>query len=230
MAQAAKRAGRATTEGIVGYRIEDGVGTMVARRLRDGARLQERRVRRRSAKSVLEAVHATGPRRREALEEERVDLVREARREHRRCRRPSVTRRGTARSSTRYTHPPANKIGVLVKLEGGDEELARQMAMHISFAAPRVDDPRGGSRPRWSRPSSRSTSNSDELQGEAGAGEGEDRRGHARRSASSPRSRAVHSPSSRGSTTRRRRWARLSPRPGARGGGFPAPVCRRIGP
>jgi elongation factor Ts len=35
-----------------------------------------------------------------------------------------------------YTHPPANKIGVLVKLEGGSEELARQLAMHISFAAP----------------------------------------------------------------------------------------------
>ena len=33
-------------------------------------------------------------------------------------------------------HPPANKIGVLVELEGGDEELARQLAMHISFAAP----------------------------------------------------------------------------------------------
>ena len=35
-----------------------------------------------------------------------------------------------------YAHPPANKIGVLVELEGGSEELARQLAMHISFAAP----------------------------------------------------------------------------------------------
>ena len=33
-------------------------------------------------------------------------------------------------------HPPANKIGVLVDLDGGDEALARQLAMHISFAAP----------------------------------------------------------------------------------------------
>ena len=38
--------------------------------------------------------------------------------------------------SRRYVHPPANKIGVLVQLEGGTEELARQVAMHISFAAP----------------------------------------------------------------------------------------------
>jgi elongation factor Ts len=36
-----------------------------------------------------------------------------------------------------YTHPPANKIGVLVELEGGSEELARRLAMHISFADPR---------------------------------------------------------------------------------------------
>ena len=35
-----------------------------------------------------------------------------------------------------YVHPPANKIGVLVDLDGGDEALARQLAMHISFAAP----------------------------------------------------------------------------------------------
>jgi elongation factor Ts len=33
-------------------------------------------------------------------------------------------------------HPPAKKIGVLVKIRGS-EELARQLAMHISFAAPR---------------------------------------------------------------------------------------------
>jgi elongation factor Ts len=35
-----------------------------------------------------------------------------------------------------YAHPPANKIGVLVELAGGTEVLARQLAMHISFAAP----------------------------------------------------------------------------------------------
>ena len=35
-----------------------------------------------------------------------------------------------------YVHPPANKIGVVVKLEGGSPELARQVAMHVSFAAP----------------------------------------------------------------------------------------------
>jgi elongation factor Ts len=35
-----------------------------------------------------------------------------------------------------YAHPPANKIGVLVELQGGTPELARMVAMHVSFAAP----------------------------------------------------------------------------------------------
>jgi elongation factor Ts len=40
-----------------------------------------------------------------------------------------------------YTHPPANKIGVLVKLAGGTPELARRLAMHVSFAAPEWTTP-----------------------------------------------------------------------------------------
>ena len=35
-----------------------------------------------------------------------------------------------------YVHPPANKIGVLVKMKGGEPVLARQLAMHISWSAP----------------------------------------------------------------------------------------------
>ena len=34
-------------------------------------------------------------------------------------------------------HPPANKIGVLVRVKGSDAAAARRLAMHISFAAPR---------------------------------------------------------------------------------------------
>jgi elongation factor Ts len=36
-----------------------------------------------------------------------------------------------------YVHPPANKIGVLVRMKGGDAAFARRLAMHISFTAPR---------------------------------------------------------------------------------------------
>ncbi len=34
-----------------------------------------------------------------------------------------------------YVHPPANKIGVMVRARG-PAEIARQLAMHIAFAAP----------------------------------------------------------------------------------------------
>ena len=57
---------------------------------------------------------------------------RAARREHRdRRRRPFED--GTIGA---YVHPPANKIGVLVQLEGGTASSRAQLAMHISFAAP----------------------------------------------------------------------------------------------
>ncbi|HVA31338.1 MAG TPA: hypothetical protein VMU58_08705, partial [Gaiellaceae bacterium] len=35
-----------------------------------------------------------------------------------------------------YAHPPANKLGVLLALRGGDAELGRKLAMHIAAANP----------------------------------------------------------------------------------------------
>jgi elongation factor Ts len=35
-----------------------------------------------------------------------------------------------------YAHPPANKLGVLVQLRGGNDELGRKLAMHIAASAP----------------------------------------------------------------------------------------------
>ena len=108
MASAGKRAGRATTEGVVRVGIENGVGTMVAvgcetEPVSKTAEFQA------FADHVLKNVVVVGAVRFEADE----DQVLAA-----------------------YVHPPANKIGVLVQLDGGTEELARQLAMHGSFAAP----------------------------------------------------------------------------------------------
>jgi elongation factor Ts len=134
MAQAGKRAGRATTEGLVGYRIEDGVGTMVAvgSETDPVAKTTEFQS---FARKVLEAVHADGPGAIESLDQERIDLGAKL--------GENILVVGAQRYETNngqvvngYAHPPANKIGVLVQLEGGTEELARQLAMHISFAAP----------------------------------------------------------------------------------------------
>jgi elongation factor Ts len=35
-----------------------------------------------------------------------------------------------------YAHPPANKLGVLLQLRGGDAELGRKIAMHIAASGP----------------------------------------------------------------------------------------------
>ena len=95
MAQAAKRAGRATTEGSSatasrGLR-DDGRG-----RLRDRARLEERRVPG-VREEVLEAVDADGPDAVESLEEDRVALPPSWARTSS-SSAPSATSRVTARS------------------------------------------------------------------------------------------------------------------------------------
>ena len=135
MAQAAKRAGRATTEGLVGYRIDDGVRD--DRRASAARPSPSRRTTssRRSRSGVLEAVHADGPEAVESLEEERVDVAAKLG-ENIVVVGAERYEAGDGEVVNAYTHPPANKIGVLVKLAGGTEELARQLAMHISFAAP----------------------------------------------------------------------------------------------
>jgi elongation factor Ts len=87
------------------------------------------------AERVLRAVHADGPSAVEGFEDERIELVAKL--------GENIVVVGAERFEApagnviaAYAHPPANKIGVLVELEGGSEELARQLAMHISFAAP----------------------------------------------------------------------------------------------
>ncbi|HSO02276.1 MAG TPA: translation elongation factor Ts [Gaiellaceae bacterium] len=134
MAQVAKRAGRATSEGLVGYRIEGGKGSMVAVGC-ETEPVSKNDEFQSFAKKVLEAVHADGPGAVDALEQDRVDVSAKL--------GENIVVVGAERYEigdgeivNAYAHPPANKIGVLVKLEGGTEELARQLAMHISFAAP----------------------------------------------------------------------------------------------
>jgi elongation factor Ts len=134
MASAAKRAGRATTEGLVGYRLEDTRGTMVAigSETEPVSKNDEFQA---FGKQVLDAVAEHGPEAVADLEDERVELTARL--------GENIVVTGAERYDATdgevlgaYAHPPANKIGVLVKLVGGTPELARQLAMHISFAAP----------------------------------------------------------------------------------------------
>ena len=134
MASAGKRAGRETTEGLVGFIVDGGVGSIVGigcetEPVSKNDEFQE------FAITVLRGVQAEGTSAVEDFEDERVDLIAKL--------SENIVIVGPARFEApeghvlgAYAHPPANKIGVLVELDGGSEELARQLAMHISFAAP----------------------------------------------------------------------------------------------
>lgn len=134
MASAGKRAGRTTTEGLVGYVLDGHVGSIV------GVGCETEPVSKNEAfqgfaERVLKAVHADGPDVADGFEEERLELIGKL--------GENIVIAGAERFEApegdvlgAYAHPPANKIGVLVELRGGTPELARQLAMHISFAAP----------------------------------------------------------------------------------------------
>jgi len=133
MAAAGKRADRATTEGVVLARQNGDTAAIV------GVGCETEPVSKNEAfqafaEKALERVDADGDgaAAAEALEAERVELVAQL--------GENIVvvegRRFQGGTLGSYVHPPAKKIGVLVQLEGGTVDLARQVAMHISFAAP----------------------------------------------------------------------------------------------
>jgi elongation factor Ts len=134
MASAGKRAGRETTEGLVGFIVDGGVGSIVGigcetEPVSNNDAFQE------FAARVLRGVHADGTGAAEAFEDERIELIAKLV-ENIVIVSPTRFEAPDGNVLAAYAHPPANKIGVLVELAGGTEELGRQLAMHISFAAP----------------------------------------------------------------------------------------------
>jgi elongation factor Ts len=134
MAEAGKRAGRETTEGIVLARVSDRYGTLVA------VGCETEPVSKNEgflafAQRVLQAVEENGRDGASSLDEERKELIAKI--------GENIEVRGTTRFEKQaddevlsaYVHPPANKIGVLVRGKG-PAEVARLLAMHIAFAAP----------------------------------------------------------------------------------------------
>src|SRR5262245_29013233 len=134
MASAGKRAGNETPEGVVLTRLDDSKGTIVAvgSETEPVSKNDEFRA---FAEKVLDTVEKDGPDAVESLEEERKELVGKIG-ENIIVRGAAQFGRGDGDSLAAYVHPPANKIGVLVKAEGSPE-AARRLAMHIAFAAPR---------------------------------------------------------------------------------------------
>jgi elongation factor Ts len=136
VAGAEKRAGNETPEGKVGYRLgEDGKrGTMVAVGCEtDFVANNDEFLA--FAKKVLEVVEAGGPGAENDLEDERTQLAGKL--------GENIVVVGSARFEavdgaliSAYAHPPQNKIGVMLQLRGGSDELGRKVAMHIAAMKP----------------------------------------------------------------------------------------------
>jgi elongation factor Ts len=134
LASAGKKAARETTDGLVGFMVSNGAGSIV------GVGSETDFVAKNDefqafAERVLRAVHTEGEGAVDGLDQERTQLIAKL--------GENIVIVGAERFDapdgnviSGYAHPPANKIGVLVELAGGSPELARQLAMHISFAAP----------------------------------------------------------------------------------------------
>jgi elongation factor Ts len=137
MAQAAKRADRATTEGKVGYTLADdgSKGTMVAIGCETEPVSNNDEFAAYAVK-VLKTVEETGIDAAAELEDERVALSAKL--------GENIVVAGAARFEAvdgakihAYTHAPANKYGALLQMRGGDEDLGRKVAMQIVSLRPR---------------------------------------------------------------------------------------------
>jgi elongation factor Ts len=137
MANAAKRAGRETTEGKVGYRLapDGSKGTMVAVGC-ESEPVSNNDEFLAYAKKVLDVVEANGLGAEGELDEERVALSGKL--------GENIAVVGAARFEavdgariSAYAHPPANKFGALVHLRGNDDDLGRKLGMQIVSLRPR---------------------------------------------------------------------------------------------
>jgi elongation factor Ts len=135
MAAAGKRAGRATTEGEVLATVSGDVGAIVAVGC-ETEPVSKNEEFLSFAEAALEAVEAEGPHALAGLEERRLELIGKIG-ENIELVGSSRFEAGDGELLAEYVHPPANKIGVLVRVKGSDAAAARRLAMHISFAAPR---------------------------------------------------------------------------------------------
>ena len=134
MASAAKRAGRETTEGLVAYHLSETRGTMVAVGC-ETEPVSKNEEFQAFAKKVLDTVDTDGADAVADLEEERQQLIAKLG-ENIVVLPPARFEAVEGGVIEGYVHPPANKLGVLVQIRGGDKELARKLSMHIAASAP----------------------------------------------------------------------------------------------
>ena len=132
MASAAKRADRATSEGKVGVMVRDSVGAIAA------VGCETEPVSNNDeflayAESVLKSVFDGGEP--SAHEDERVALTAKLG-ENIQVVGSKRMEAGEGETLSYYVHAPANKVGALVRTKGGDAQVARSLALHLTFARP----------------------------------------------------------------------------------------------
>jgi len=135
IAAAGKKAGRQTTEGEVLATVSGNVGAIVAVGCETEPVSKNEKFLA-FAEAVLEAVESGGADAVAQLEEQRLELIAQLG-ENIEIAGASRLEAGDGELLAEYVHPPANKIGVLVRVKGADGAAARRLAMHVSFSAPR---------------------------------------------------------------------------------------------
>ncbi len=133
MASVAKRADRETNEGIVLTRIDGDTGAIVA------VGCETEPVSKNDdflafAQTVLDTVFENGEDAAAGLDTERVELGARLGENIQVVGARRLTA-GPGELLSEYVHPPAKKVGVLIDGKGAPE-VARQLAMHISFSRP----------------------------------------------------------------------------------------------
>ncbi len=132
MASAAKRADRATSEGKVGVMVRESVGAIAA------IGCETEPVSNNDdflafAEKVLRAVFDGGDA--SAHEDERVALAARLGENIQVIGAKRLEASGDETLSF-YVHGPANKVGAIVRTRGGDPQVARSLALHLTFARP----------------------------------------------------------------------------------------------
>ena len=143
IAKAAKKAGRATAEGLVGIQVDGGTGVAVEVNSETDFVAKNERFRamvNRIAKSALHAKDLASLRAAEVDGSSMDDFVTENISKLGENLTVSRMAKVTGDSVVSYVHNAAEagmgKIGVLVAFSGGNSELARQIAMHVAATRP----------------------------------------------------------------------------------------------
>ncbi len=133
MAQAAKRAGRETSEGKVDVRLAGSVATIAAIGC-ETEPVSKNDDFQSFVGKVLERVEAEGEDAVAALEDERVAVAAKLGENIQIIGSKRMEASGDELLSS-YIHPPG-RVGALVRTKGGDPQAARSLALHLTFARP----------------------------------------------------------------------------------------------